>query len=846
MKISKSLLPTILFVLNSFYGFSQLGVIPDFLNGSEYKVIVPISDLQGIDISQLTFTLTDNITKSQILLSSKTKVESNSVEFTFHLEKLGSPNDEFKITSNLLKETNVFKLKTMVFTITASPNSTPVFINSDLKFILNTTVGDPKINDEQLWVVLDGRTIKPNATSRVGNGISITIQIPDDHSTIGDNKQLKLIYYSEKFNSTRELVSIGAGIVGKPPIISEIRTTVYYEDEPDYQTLDFIVSNFNSIESITLVPSTVKIKGTSTNTININSGYVRYDHQTSLVSIDYRGANLDKIQITYREHNGTDIPFVIQTKLAQPIEVGCTFTSTKKYQTEALALTPPAVFEDDLIDVGTSPTFTFEKKTPIVVPPGLTAVNTTIKLDPNSFETVVLMPVGSKTGNFKITTNLLPSTYKVDLFTNNNPAVRLAQGALIVRPKPLINNIYVDFRGNINTEIFPFSNPVRPYQLIVEGLSLDDPSLRFYLSGNGNRIPLDRIINRSNNYVTLEMYNPQRSRPEDFTVGDYRLLVERLKANGTVGVYPFETRSISIKPKRQPSDKLSLSFINEGWVKKGGDWITRDDFSLSLDANPVTPDYDVQKFRITITQFDYNGVKVKDKIITESGNETIELATRSFSGGVRIRSYDILKQLDIDRLQPFNRIRVKVEKTSQEEIPAPSVFNFYSKGKGFDKFGIVLSAPPFLVAMRSVKAKVQEAGTNQVKYEGDERLVVQTLLVNAGVGFKWIPRKSKEEDRYEPSPWNIGFYLLGLDFANAQSKTDQINDIKTNDFIARGSFNFLLLGELNLINLSSLNVRIPVNFGPLFIIDPLDNRANIAFAFGLGIDIPLLAGQAKK
>ncbi len=42
-----------------------------------------------------------------------------------------------------------------------------------------------------------------------------------------------------------------------------------------------------------------------------------------------------------------------------------------------------------------------------------------------------------------------------------------------------------------------------------------------------------------------------------------------------------------------------------------------------------------------------------------------------------------------------------------------------------------------------------------------------------------------------------------------------------------------------MVNLDAINARIPIFIGPAYIFDPLDKGSNLAFVFGLGIDITL-------
>src|SRR5690606_35545653 len=90
-----------------------------------------------------------------------------------------------------------------------------------------------------------------------------------------------------------------------------------------------------------------------------------------------------------------------------------------------------------------------------------------------------------------------------------------------------------------------------------------------------------------------------------------------------------------------------------------------------------------------------------EKNITENGNEQLTLSPN----GLKVKSYNIMKELGLGELPPYNRVRVEFSRTSDIAVPQPTVSNFYSYGTKFDRVGLVLSAPPLLVAFRNVREK---------------------------------------------------------------------------------------------------------------------------------------------
>jgi hypothetical protein len=671
------------------------------------------------------------------------------------------------------------------------------------------------------------------------NTLKWQFTIPAYNKLVGTDKNL---YFDDGTNAIKQ---VSLNIYSNTPELIDY-SKVLFSDVHDYQPITFTLNNSAYVDKIEFSPNDIKIQGTSTNEIHSFSYGYNVDKSNSITINIMPEQKEDLVLMLYY----TDKDYQNQ-KVSIPIKIHY----ERKFLFQRFRIvTKDNLYLDDFEGNKFPPKISFDFTDIADVRPGdqctISPISSDILLKAHG-DLEFIMPQDKKI-DIDIVEVKSSGDYEIRIEGRNNEKYT---ANLYVLPKPSISKFSIANSTNYTIEKKNHTG----YSLKIEGMDLQkmqDVNIELVNIENNNSFPLEKINSIEENVINSTIYFDGQG-TEDIPVGKYILrLVRNIKDNdkSLVRAYPISNPVISIiYPKNILSSQLSKQYFTleqpdslytkdhyrKRFQSKMGNILTKESpIILKITPDPGTAINGPQFLQIEAKYFKVDGNQEVLKI-TDGGNNYISV----FDKPIYI---NLKNEFGIEELKLNEKISVNV--THSPDVYGSNKFSpglnveYYRGVRFLDKLGITMSIPPYIAAMKSVRRKTiteDDNGEQLVAYNGDKKIEFQQLLINAGVGFKY---RGKTKN-YDPSPWAISLYLMGLDFANQSSTNEQKNDPNNYNFVGRGSFNLLLLGEYNFINLENPNTRIPVYFGGLYIINPIDEGSHFAFTFGLGVDIKLFGNN---
>ena len=697
--------------------------------------------------------------------------------------------------------------------------------------------------NENLTITLNSISVEEYKVNKYQDTLlKWTFKIPSSNKVVGSD--LKLVF--DDGTNRERFVSIN--VYSKEPLLKDYKannSNEVFTDISDYQTLILYFDNLLFVDKIEFEDNKIQIKGTNRNSINANTVGFNADFGKNHLTIGFKPSvnNNFKLKIFYTDSSlhSQSIPYSLDLRQT-------TNYFQKKFKVEVVDLyyddfgrykyTPKIVL--DFVNLGTvGRKYTIES-----TQVNLTTVDgTKIFVMPENRKIEVNLSEVKDAGSFDIK---VKSTTDGEIFTST----------LKILPEPKIEKFTL-ISSETNKIVRKVGNE---YTLRIEGTQLhqmEDISVELVNNSNPQQVlNLSKLEFEEEGVITASIdFNNEVKIP----VGEYYLRLKReVKYNDTttiVRVYPLYSPLISLvyptELLSQQSENINLNsavyFRNKDLPKRFNqtdNYILEKNSRIELELSPIKGNETAPQYldiKAIYTKADGN---IVIKNITRDGNNYVTV----FKDTVRIDLKDEFGFDNTNGLNPNEKITVKVNHSKEKyidgniSIGAPTEKNIYCGASILDKIGITASLPPYLASFRNVKRKTitdDGNGNKTVIYDGNKEMEFQSLTINAGLGFKYRGR-TKE---YLPQPFAIGIYLMGLDFANSYSIDEQKFDENNHNFIGRGSFNLMCLGEYSFFNLDNATTRIPVYLGFVYVLDPIDGGSNFAPVFGFGIDIKLFGSN---
>lgn len=744
-------------------------------------------------------------------------------------------------------------------------NTTPlVSVGEQVKLLLVAKNPADKtfLNDKKFEIRISSSIITPDrytVSSTDNTNFKIEFPSPVEMGLPGRDKALILSDGLKQYPLT-------ISFYASPPVMKSLRssniqnnsTTIFYNDINDYQDIIIELDNVRKVKKIKFSDPNLQIKGAGyTNEIEYSNGDFRADFSNNLVYIkaSLKGVQSLNFTITYTNSNFQDI---LTSEQITPREI----SFMAKYPGGSMKATPAKFYADDFSiensapeltldlsssgNAGTTYEFSLANNTPAA---NFVAQNLNIKDLPTHTATYI-------TGR-PITVSL-PGTIQTGRYT-----VRAAPGGnlstalrteIFVLPQPAITGIVVRNTINNNELIRKKGNT---YTITLKGPKLQQmKDLKYYL------------VCRTNPSVNVYSLNPDVTILEDavnitftFTddnfnlieAGDYEIRIARPVAGGFEKAYLNDYTIKVTYPKIIASNQTQPEYVGLSGAdifstkvffksdKKGKRRLLIPDspIILKIIKSPEIPEKGPQYLNVEAVYYQSNG------------NKSTIVWTEGDSNSLIIKDHDVTYNLksafNLPDTEPLNigeKIVVNVRHSpniyGKSNTDEKQTYIYHRKDSFLERIGFTASLPPYIAVGRSVPkktvAKDDQGNVTSVTFDQDsKKFQMQNLVLNAGVGFKFRFKK----DNYEPSNFALGAYIMGLNFADSDNSDDQLNDPENTDFVKNRSFNAMILGQFDLVNLDALNTKIPVYLGTAYIFDPIDSGSKLACVFGLGIDITI-------
>jgi len=663
--------------------------------------------------------------------------------------------------------------------------------------------------------------------------------IPSVNEIVGKDKELIFD------DGTIKQESVLLNFYSKSPELINYNTNVIYNDVPEPQNLTFTFNNAAYVDKIEFIDNKIQIDGTNQHIITSSSYGFNVNSVNNTISINILPNDCEIFDVIFY-YTGQES---YQTEATDTVKLR--ISKERKYLHQRFKIiTGSSLYIDDFASHKYKPKiiFDFENIGTIGRRYEIELENPDIELKTLSGESEFDMP-NSKKVEIEIANIKASGTYGVKITSNNGETF---SSSLNILPKPTISEFKIS--SSPNNVIEKDINKI--YSLFIKGEGLHKM----------NEIQIELVnINTSQTYSFIKQPNIEENSintqikfdltsNDDIPVGEYYLRLSRELKEKQISykrVYPVYNPLISIQyPKMIIANQVKQVSLFEAKYFKGDSLskkysslkgtILEKNSPLTLKISPAVENikYGPQFIKVSANYYKSDGNVIRLNI-TEGGNDYVTV----FNKPIFI---DFKEEFTINEFNVNEKIEVTLAHSpekygSNKKSPVNKVI--YHRGSTFaDKIGITLTLPPYLATFRNVKRKTiseNENGGKEVTYDGDKELEFQSLAINAGLGFKFRTKNKY----YEPSKFALGLYLMGLDFANASSVEEQKADEDNYNFIGRGSFNLMFLGEYSFLNLDNPNTRIPVYFGTIYIFDPIDGGSKFAPVFGFGIDIKLFGSN---
>lgn len=671
-------------------------------------------------------------------------------------------------------------------------------------------------------------------------------KIPSKNYLVGEGKKLEFI------DGVKGSARIEFDIFSKDLKPMGYFPKVLYKDVAKPQPISFEFNNASYVDKISFDTDDLKIEGTLGNEIESTNPKFIINETTNIITINViLGDNgLGDVSFHYRKiGNENKI-----SKHSLDIDL-----IQKNWNNRFDITTSSDLYLDDFTEYKYLPEITFDFSKVAISDQSFTinSDSTKIKLRTAAGERTFSLDGGNKKINVEVFDLKEAGQHEISVKGINSDKFYTK---LQILPEPKISSFLI--ANSASYEILKMQKET--YSILIKGDDLHlmkDVKAAILNIDSGREFDLEK--NESNISEDVIMCSLTFDELNDIPIGNYHLILKRKlhPANPTARIYKHD-QIIKIKnpltiiqPSQIETGLYMANYFNgdtlpkrynaklKGHLLEGDSPITfeiKPNITYSRNSDGSIRNWIPQYLKIEAIHIKSNGSEVR-KTITEGGNDYVTVADRPVY-------IDINEELNIiDGLSVNEEVVIKLNHSQEvygSNKLSPQRYYRYMRGvKGRDKIGITFSIPPYLSVVKRVRRKsvvVGENGETQVIFNGEKKIEFQSLTINAGLGIKFRDR-SRED--YAPSRWAVGAYIMGLDFGNKSSVQEQIEDVNSHDFIGRGSFNLMALGEFSFLNIDNPNTRIPVYAGLMYILDPLDTGSNFAFSFGIGIDIKLFGSN---
>ena len=714
------------------------------------------------------------------------------------------------------------------------------------------------IRKGKFTLLLDNFNIEYRCDSISPNVLRLIFTVPKSNALVKSEVKLK-------FDDTSGVIYyIPINIYSNEPYLISYEPEKVYYDLKDKQRLTLRIANVESVNKIKFLNPHVKIYGTYCDSItNDEKNFIFISESENTVSFDVfwpsvKDEDTVKLKIYYLDQNCN-----IQFKTVPLINFKITkYYLNNKFRIENSTGSKNLYLDDCNVNLAL-PTITLDF-TMIQDLNGSDKI-TTLKVSPDSL--TIVSKSGKVSEEISDTKTLEYNIVKINcsgtfLIKADVGSQHDLYGNIEILPVPKISDFMIsDSPGNILVKGSGKTYRIKIYGDKLHKMSDLTAQLVNISSGKIYDLTPQQIIEENTMTASINCDYDTKNPP----VGTYYLsLTRKVGTTDFMRVYEFTDKLITIKHpyliNQNQIDAENVALI-DAVTRYKGDSIPRyykklwnsdnkkkrnvneynhilDEFSpiqLKIKADSIVNSKNgPQYINITAKYYRSDGTELVTKI-TDSGHDYITVLDKD-------KRIDVRKELNLENFNVNERVCITLAHSpdmyGSDKQSISYTYTYFRGMNPWDRIGLTFSIPPYLAAARCVKQKsiIQNDSLGPIiEYGGKSTFKMQSLVINAGLGIKyrWSNRY------YRPSRIAIGLYFMGMDLANKYSNNEQKYDPDNNDFIARGSFNVMFLGEYSFINIDNPNTRIPVYAGVIAVIDPIDGGSHFAFAFGLGIDIGL-------
>ncbi|KGO93177.1 hypothetical protein [Flavobacterium subsaxonicum] len=738
-------------------------------------------------------------------------------------------------------------------------------IGSPIKLLLLAQTEESKffLSDKKFEIRI-GNSIMSSDKYKVSSvdntNFIVEFNSPEEMGLLGQNKDLLLSNGVKDYN-------LKISFYADPPVMKNMRssntqntsTMIFYNDIGDYQDIIIEVDDVTKVKKIKFTDGNLQIKGSgNTNEIDYSNSDFRTDIPNNLIYIKASLKNVQSLSfiMTYLDSSFNDTP---TSEQLVPRDINF----LAKYPGGAMSVTPKIFYADDFNIENATPDLTLDLSSSgrdglnydfslvnSIAGSNLPSQNINIKsLNTNRASYNVGKPI-----IVSLPTTITTGRYIVMAAPGGN-VINALRSEIVVLPQPSINGIVVRNAVNNNELVRKKGNT---YTITVKGPKLQQmQDLKYYMVCKTN--PSVKIYSLTPDAAILEdAVNITLNFGDDnfhlIDAGDYEIRIARRVPGGFEKTYLNDYTIKVVYPKLMASNQTLPDYVGLSNTavfydskiffkdeKNGKRKLLKPESPIILKIKP-SPE---------IVEKGPQYLNVEAVYYQSNGNKTTVTWTEGDSNSLIVKDQDVTYNLkaafNLQDSEPLNigeKIVVSVRHSpivyGKNNTDEKQTFIYYRKDSFIERIGFTASLPPYIAVGRRVSKKTvvkdDQGNITDVTFdESSKKFQMQNLVLNAGIGFKFRFKK----DNYEPSNFALGAYVMGLNFADSDNSDDQLNNPESNDFVRNRSFNAMILGQFDIVNLDVLNAKIPVYLGPAYIFDPLDNGSKFAWVFGLGIDITI-------
>ncbi|QXU42797.1 hypothetical protein [Pedobacter sp. D749] len=744
--------------------------------------------------------------------------------------------------------------------VTALPSVGEIPMGDKTEIVLKLPSGDLKVlemlRSKKFELRLDKFVIAAYTITEVvpNESFKLSFDCPKELGLAG--KEKKLLLRDEQAEVVVKLNIFSTAPVMKemfPGLVQTPGDKVVFTDVLEAQDLILKVDNYAAIERITFTDESVRLVGANSNSIDYTNSDFRVNPSENLIILKAHLLGVKSMQVK--------LFYIAQGTLVETPTVAMNdpyLRLDRRYLGGTFTLNPKKLYVDDFFDqslkplirvdlkeqgqVGTDYTFSL-----VGTNPQVTGIAVKVKGTTNAKARYI----AGKDIELELPNILSAGSYEL---TANPPTGggNTLSAELNILPEPKIDRVCVLNSTSLEL-VRKFGNK---YTINIKGAKLEqmtDVKIELVGKDPGNSrsftLARDPGYQRDGLGVTLAFDSKD---PNLIPIGDFQV---RLVRTGNDPLMPRMYDSDNyikisypklIDPKQIEMVELANAhFVPDEDLRESQRYdklrrirVIRPESPLLLNIKPSgqLQEKGPQFLDVQAVYYKSNG--------SESKIQWTEGATKSISIAENEVVYDLRNALEIkEKLGINEKIFVTVKHSSEAYGPInsslPITYKYYREVGFWDRFGITASIPPYMITGRKVARKTitkdASGAVVDVKYDGEKMFEVQSLVINAGLGFKY-----RFKDRnYENSNFALTTYLMGMNFSDSKNRSEQINQEGNYDIIGNGSFNMLVMGEFSIANLDSINTRIPIYFGSAIVFKPLDKGQNMAWMLGLGIEIKI-------